>query len=102
VVSTTLEDVEWNNSKLLGGDLSEVAKLKREPGKDITISGSPTLVRSLIREGLLDELRLMIHPVVVGEGKRLFEDGEQGAFELADSKTFDTGVVYAIYKPVAS
>jgi dihydrofolate reductase len=102
VVSTTLNDVEWNNSKLLGGDLSEVAKLKQEPGADITINGSPTLVRSLIREGLLDELRLMIHPVVVGEGKRLFEDGERGAFELADSRTFDTGVVYAIYKPVAS
>jgi dihydrofolate reductase len=102
VVSTTLKDVEWNNSKLLGGDLAEVAKLKEEPGKDITISGSATLVRSLIREGLLDELRLMIHPVVVGHGRRLFEDGEQAAFELADSRTFETGVVYATYRPAAS
>jgi dihydrofolate reductase len=102
VVSTTLKDVEWNNSELLGGDLAEVAKLKEEPGKDITISGSPTLVRSLIREGLLDELRLMIHPVVVGSGRRLFEGGEQAAFELSDSKTFETGVVYATYRPVST
>jgi dihydrofolate reductase len=87
---------------LLGGDLAEVAKLKQEPGKDITISGSPTLVRSLIREGLLDELRLMIHPVVVGSGRRLFEGGERAAFELGDSKTFETGVVYATYRPAAS
>jgi dihydrofolate reductase len=103
VVSTTLDEVEWQNSTLLDGDLAEeVTKLKQQPGKDITISGSATLVRSLLRAGLLDELRLMIHPVVVGNGRRLFEDGDQNSFELADSKTFKTGVVYATYRPAAS
>jgi dihydrofolate reductase len=102
VASTTLDKVEWNNSTLLEGDVPEaVAELKQAPGKDIAISGSATLVRSLLREGLVDELRLMIHPVVVGEGRRLFEDGDRIGLELADSKTFATGVVYATYKPAA-
>ncbi|MGH3117086.1 MAG: dihydrofolate reductase family protein [Gaiellales bacterium] len=85
-----------------GGDLGEeVSKLKQQPGKDITISGSATLVRSLLRDGLLDELRLMIHPVIVGSERRLFENGDQSALELVDARTFGTGVVYATYKPAA-
>jgi len=102
VVSRTLEGpLEWNNSTLLEGSLSEgLGELKRQPGKDISIAGSPTLVRSLLAEDLLDELRLMVHPVVVGGGKRLFEDGgEQKVLELVDSKTFSTGVVYLTYRP---
>jgi dihydrofolate reductase len=64
------------------------------------VSGSPTLVRSLLREGLLDELRLMVHPVVVGGEKRLFEEGgAKKALELVDSKTFGTGVLYLTYQP---
>ena len=64
------------------------------------ISGSGALVRSLLQYGLLDELKLMIHPVVVGGGKRLFEDfGEQKALELVESKTFETGVLYLTYRP---
>ena len=75
-------------------------ELKRQPGKDISVAGSPTLVRSLLREDLLDELRLMVHPVVVGGGKRLFEGGEEHkALELVDYKTFGTGVVYLTYRP---
>jgi dihydrofolate reductase len=103
VVSNTLEgELEWQNSTLLKGDLAgELTKLKQEPGKDITISGSATLVRSLLREGLLDELRLMVHPVVVGEGRRLFENGDRHGMELVDSTTFDTGVVYVTYRPAA-
>jgi len=67
------------------------------------ISGSGTLVRSLLRDGLLDELRLMVHPMVVGSGKRLVgEGGEQKALELADSKTFGTGVVYLTYRPAGA
>jgi dihydrofolate reductase len=66
------------------------------------MSGSATLARSLLREGLVDELHLMIHPVVVGEGAKLFEDGDKHALELVDSKTFGSGVVYATYKPPAS
>jgi len=87
VVSRALDEVGWQNSTLLNGDLAEeVARLKQEPGKDISISGSATLVRSLLREGLLDELRLMVHPVVVGRGRRLFEDGSgETPLELVDS-----------------
>jgi dihydrofolate reductase len=100
VASTTLDEVEWSNSQLLEGDVpTAVAELKRRPGKDISMSGSATLARSLLREGLVDELHLMIHPVVVGHGARLFEDGDRHALELVDAKTFATGVVYAIYRP---
>jgi dihydrofolate reductase len=104
VVSTTLEEpLEWNNSTLIRGDVAEeISELKRQPGKEIVISGSGALVRSLLRDGLIDELRLMVHPIVVGSGKRLFEDGEvQTALELVESKTFATGVVYLIYRPAS-
>jgi dihydrofolate reductase len=102
VVSTTLEEpLEWSNSTLIKGNVAEeIAELKQQPGKDITVSGSGALVRSLLKDGLLDELRLMVHPVVVGGGKRLFEDwGDRQALELVDSKTFSTGVLYLTYRP---
>ncbi len=102
VVSTTLErPLEWQNSTLIKGIVAEaIAKLKRQPGKDIGIVGSGTLVRSLLREDLLDELRFMVHPIVMGSGERLFEDGgDQKALELVDPKTFGTGVLYLTYQP---
>jgi dihydrofolate reductase len=103
VVSGTLEEpLEWNNSTLIEGDefAEGIAELKRQPGKDITTIGSGALFRSLLRDRLLDELRLMVHPIVLGIGKRLFEDGEERqALELVDSKTFATGVVYLTYEP---
>ena len=102
VVSTTLEEpLEWQNSTLIKGNVAEeIAKLKRQPGKDIAILGSGTLVRSLLKDGLLDELRLMVHPVVLGGGKRLFEEGgDQKGLTLVDSKTFSTGVLYLTYQP---
>jgi dihydrofolate reductase len=102
VVSTTLDrPLEWQNSTLINGNVAEaIAKLKRQPGKDIGIVGSGTLVRSLLREDLLDELRLMVHPIIMGSGERLFEDGgDQKALELVDSKTFGTGVLYLTYQP---
>jgi len=102
VVAATLEEpLEWNNSTLIKGDVAEeITELKRHPGKDITIIGSGALVRSLLRDGLLDELRLMVHPVVLGGGKRLFEDGgDRKALELVDSRTFGTGVLYLTYRP---
>jgi dihydrofolate reductase len=102
VVSTTLErPLEWQNSTLIKGIVAEaIAKLKRQPGKDIGIVGSGTLVRSLLREDLLDDLRFMVHPIVMGSGERLFEDGgDQKALELVDSKTFGTGVLYLTYQP---
>ena len=102
VVSGTMEEpLGWNNSTLLKGDVAEgVAGLKRQPGKDITILGSGALVNALLKDVLLDELRLMVHPVVLGGGKRLFEDGEERkGLELVDSRTFATGVVYLAYGP---
>jgi dihydrofolate reductase len=105
VVSTTLEEpLEWNNSTLIDGDaVEEITRLKRQPGKDITLLGSGVLVHSLIAEGLLDELRLMVHPVVLGGGKRLFEEGgEQMELELLDSRTFGTGILYLTYRPARS
>ena len=102
VVSTTLQEpLEWNNSTLIDGDVAEeITKLKQLPGKDISISGSGTLVQSLLQGDLLDELKLMVHPIVLGSGKRLFEEGsDQKALELVDSTTFSTGVVYLTYQP---
>jgi dihydrofolate reductase len=102
VVSTTLEEpLGWQNSTLIKENVAEeIAGLKRQTGGDISISGSGTLVRSLLRDGLIDELRLMVHPVVVGSGKRLFEEGgDRIALELVDSRTFSTGVVYLTYRP---
>ena len=103
VVSRTLQEpLEWNNSTLIEGDefAEGISRLKQQPGKDISISGSGALVRSLLANDLLDELRLMVHPIVVGEGKRLFEDGgNRKPLELVDSKTFGTGVLYLTYRP---
>ena len=102
VVSTTLEKpLEWNNSTLIDGNefAEEIAELKRQSGKDITILGSAALVRSLLREGLLDELRLMVHPIVLGGGKRLFDGGgDRKPLELVDSRTFKTGVLFLTYR----
>jgi dihydrofolate reductase len=103
VVSGTLEEpLGWNNSVVINSDefVEGISELKRQPGKDITIIGSGALVRSLLEEGLLDELRLMVHPVVLGSGKRLFEDGgDRRPLELVDSKAFGTGVHLLSYRP---
>ena len=104
VVSTTLDDVEWgkwDKPILIKDNLAaEINKLKQQSGKNISIGGSPTLVRSLIQENLLDELKLMIHPVIVGKGKRLFtEDLDLKRLKLVDSKVTGTGVVIVTYQP---
>ena len=104
VVSTTLDQVDWQNSTLLEGDLAEaVTALKAQPGENIGMSGSATLVRSLLEKGLVDELRLLVHPLVVGSGSKLFENGTTSvSLELVDSRTFSTGVVDLTYRPVAA
>jgi dihydrofolate reductase len=104
VVSTTLDKVGWQNSTLLEGDLAKaVTELKAKPGKNIGMSGSATLVRSLLALGLVDELRLLVHPLVVGPGAKLFENGTAPvSLELVDSRTFSTGVVDLTYRPVAA
>ena len=104
VVSTTLDSVaDWKNSNLIKGNfVEEITKLKQQPGRNIGISGSPTLVRSLLRDGLLDELHLLVHPIVVGTGKRLFDDGiGKVPLKLVESKTFTTGVLSLRYAPAA-
>jgi len=104
VVSTTLEEVKWgdrNNATLVKGSLAEaIAELKQQPGKDIGVHGSPTLIESLLQNDLLDELRLAVYPVVAGSGKRLFKDGSAlKRLKLADSKTTATGVSVLTHQP---
>jgi dihydrofolate reductase len=101
VVSETLDAVDWQNSTLIKSNVvEELTRLKQQPGKNIGITGSGTLVASLLRAGLLDELRLLVHPIVVGKGKRLFAtEGEARGLRLADAQTFSTGVLYLTYTP---
>jgi dihydrofolate reductase len=101
VVSTTLDDVSaWENSTLIDKSdiLGELGRIKEQPGKDISIVGSAKLVQSLLEAGLLDELRLLVHPIVVGHGKRIFgESANTIGLKLVDSRTLSTGVLYLTY-----
>jgi dihydrofolate reductase len=101
VVSNTLKSLEWQNSTLISGDVArELRRVKEQPGKNLSVTGSATLVRSLLRDGLLDELRLLVHPIVVGTGTRLFEDEQEPIpLKLIESETFSTGVLYLTYGP---
>ena len=100
VVSSTLKDPEWNNTTVLGGDVvEEVRGLKRQYERDIVVHGSPQLAQTLIEHDLVDQLNLLVYPVIVGAGKRLF--GETSAtmrLQLADAKTFDDGVQLLVYR----
>jgi dihydrofolate reductase len=99
VVSTTLEQADWNNSSLIRGNITEeIAKLKQQEGKDIGMSGSGTLVQSLLRDNLIDELNLLIYPVVLGRGKRLFEEGMKVNLKLTQSTTSRSGVLLTTYQ----
>ncbi|UBU18693.1 dihydrofolate reductase family protein [Nonomuraea gerenzanensis] len=99
VVSTTLTDPAWANTTVIAADpRKELLRLKESPGGDIGMSGSPTLVTWLLREGLLDELNLLVHPLVVGTGRRLFEPGSARIpLTLTESATFGTGVLNLTY-----
>jgi dihydrofolate reductase len=102
VASTTLrEPLPWRNSTLLEGDAAEaVARLKEQPGEDLTVLGSGELVQSLRRRDLVDRYVLLIHPLVLGSGRRLFPDGGPAAtLRLLDSVTTTTGVIIATYQP---
>jgi dihydrofolate reductase len=101
VVSSTLGEPEWNNSTVLKGDLAdEVAKVKGQHDGDVVVHGSAQLVQSLLEQGLVDELRLMVFPVVLGSGKRVFgETSDKKPFKLTDSKTVGDGVAILIYTP---
>jgi dihydrofolate reductase len=102
VLSNTLTSAEWENSAVVNGDVaSKLAELKASDGGDISMTGSATTARWLLREGLIDELHLLLHPIVVGGGMaRLFRaDEPQVPLELVTSETFDTGVLRLVYAP---
>ena len=102
VVSSTLEDPDWNNSTVLKGDVvDEVSKLKQELDGEIVVLGSPQLARTLIEHDLVDELRLMIYPVVLGAGERLFgETSDKKPMRLVDTQTVGDGIAILTYEPV--
>ena len=103
VVSTTLEDPEWSNSTVIKGDIAEeVSKLKGQPGGDILVNGSAQLVGTLVEHDLVDEYRLMVFPVVLGSGKRLFgETSDKKSLRLTGSQPVGPdGVIVLTYEPV--
>jgi dihydrofolate reductase len=104
VVSSTLERADWNNSTVLSGDLAEeVTRLKQEQDGDIVVHGSAQLARALLEHDLVDELRLMLFPVVLGGGLRLFgETSDKKTLQLTDSKVVGDGVLILTYRPAVS
>jgi dihydrofolate reductase len=102
VVSKTLKDPEWKNTTLINGDLvQEIEKLKRQHGLDLWVHGSSNLIQTLLKHNLIDEYRLWIFPLVIGNGKRLFGQGTlPTGLKLVDERVSTTGVILAIYQPV--
>jgi dihydrofolate reductase len=99
VVSSTLKTAEWNNSTIIKGNLVDaVTKLKEEPGQDILVGGSASLVQGLLRNQLVDELRMAIYPIVLGTGKRLFDDQSYTKLELTQQQQTGNGVILAVYR----
>jgi dihydrofolate reductase len=102
VVSRSLQKAEWNNSHLLRDVAKDVAALKKTAGGDILVYGSGTLVKALLHDNLVDELHLMLYPLSIGGGLRLFDDArELNKFELTSSRALDNGVVILEYRPSA-
>ncbi|HEX3053355.1 MAG TPA: dihydrofolate reductase family protein [Aggregatilineaceae bacterium] len=101
VVSTTLQKTDWQNSHLIKGNLvEEITKLKQQPGRNLAITGSGTLIQSLFECDLIDEYQFCICPVVLGTGKRLFGNmGDKKTLKLVDTRTYDTGMIMLTYRP---
>ena len=103
VASRTLAKLDWNNSVLLQGDLVEEAgRLRQEDGPDIVVHGSGKLVQTLLRHDLVDRVRLLVYPVVLGAGQRLFEEGTTARLKLVEARPLSTGVIGLIYEPERS
>jgi dihydrofolate reductase len=99
VVSTTLEAAEWNNSTLIRDNVvEEIRRLKEQEGKDLLVYGSGMLVQTLMEHDLVDQYRLLVYPVVLGTGKRLFAEGATATLRLLESETFSSGVVSLVYE----
>jgi dihydrofolate reductase len=100
VVSSSMRSADWSNTTIVSGDVAgQLRELKNRTDGDLVISGSATLVRSLLADGLLDELRVFLHPIVVGHGARLFEDTTSHGLELVGNEAFGTGVLNLTYTP---
>lgn len=100
VVSNTLTHADWNNSHIISGDLvAEIKRLKASDGRDIIVHGSATLVQMLIQQGLVDRLRLLVYPVIIGKGIRLFQEGATASFTLVEARSVGSGVAALIYAP---
>jgi dihydrofolate reductase len=100
VVSTTLDKVEWNNSVLIKGNIVEaITALKQEDGPDMVVHGSATLVQTLMQHDLVDRYRLLVYPVVLGKGKRLFKEDATATLKLVKAQSFSSGVAALIYEP---
>jgi dihydrofolate reductase len=100
VVSRTLESAEWHNSQIIQDDVvAEIKRLKAQDGPDIVVHGSAMLVQTLMEKGLVDRYRLLIYPVVLGQGKRLFKQGIPATLRLVESQPFSSGVVALVYEP---
>ena len=99
VVSTTLKKADWQNSHIISANIApEIARLKQVPGQDILVAGSATLVNTLINQDLVDELHLLVYPVILGTGKHLFSNGNKASLKLAEAKYFSSGVVLLRYQ----
>ena len=99
VVSTTLQEVDWNNSRLIKENIvEEISRLKQQPGQNILIYGSGALVQTLMQHDLVDEYRLLVYPVVLGSGKRLFKDGSHATLRLVETRAFPSGVALLHYQ----
>ncbi len=97
--TNALKTVEWNNSHLIKENVAEeISKLKQQPGQDILVAGSATLVNTSMEHDLIDEYHLLIYPIVLGSGKRLFKDGSKASLKLLETKKFSSGIVAHIYQ----
>lgn len=100
VVTTTLKKAEWNNSHIIKDNVADaIAKLKQQDGQDILVHGSPTLLKTLVKHDLVDQYNLLVYPIVLGEGLRLFDEGTKTKLKLVETKTYSSGVVGLIYHP---
>jgi dihydrofolate reductase len=100
VVTTTLDKAEWNNSHLIKGNVvEEIRKLKQQDGGNITVHGSGRLIQTLMQHDLVDVYRLLVYPLVLGKGQRLFEEGSTTKLNLVKTQSFSSGVVGLIYEP---
>jgi dihydrofolate reductase len=99
VASRTLQEAEWNATLIKGNIADEVSELKQQPGQNLLVYGSGEFVHTLMQHNLIDELRLLVYPVVLGSGKRIFKEGSNSTLKLVETKSFSSGVVLLSCQP---